>query len=98
MTPLQREAARSLTPKEFIERDEALSVIAQREKAIIFLFWAYGGLLAFTATIILLQGFGWGGFKLDAKFLIWLGGATIGEVAGLAVLVYVSLFKRRDKK
>lgn len=98
MTPLRRKGALSLTAKEFIEREEALSAIAQREKAVRFLFWAYGGLLVFTGAVILLQGFGWGGFKMEAKFLIWLGGATIGEVAGLAALVYGSLFKHRDKE
>jgi hypothetical protein len=91
---LSKEPSQSLTPKEFIEREEALSNIAMRERAITFLFTAYGGLLASTVIIIFLQGFHLGGFNLDSGFLNWLGGATIGEVAGLAGLVYGALFRK----
>lgn len=91
---LSKEPSQSLTPKEFIEREEALSNIAMRERAVTFLFTVYGGLLASTVIIIFLQGFHWGGFNLDPGFLNWLGGATIGEVAGLASLVYGALFKK----
>ena len=91
---LSREPSQSLTPKEFIEREEALSNIAMRERAVTFLFTAYGGLLASTVIIIFLQGFHLWGFNLESGFLNWLGGATIGEVAGLASLVYGALFRK----
>lgn len=89
---LSREPSQSFTPKEFIEREEALSNIAMRERAVTFLFMAYGGLLASTVTIIFLQGFHLWKFNLDSEFLKWLGIATIGEVGGLAALVYGALF------
>lgn len=91
---LSKEVPQALTPKEFIEREEALSTIAMREKAVTFLFWAYGGLLASTVIIIFFQGFHLWGFSLESGFLKWLGGATIGEVAGLAALVYGALFRK----
>ena len=75
-------------------RMEAMSNIALREHAASFLFKAYAGLLASTVLIIFLQGFQLWGFQLDAGFLNWLGAATIGEVAGLAALVYGALFKK----
>ncbi|ETX08554.1 MAG: hypothetical protein ETSY2_04710 [Candidatus Entotheonella gemina] len=92
--PLSKEPAQRLTPKEYIEHEEAMSNIALRERAASFLSKAYAGLLASTVLIIFRQGFHLWGFQLDAKFLNWLGAATIGEVAGLAALVYGALFKK----
>ena len=94
-------SAETLAPKDFIEREEALSTIALRRRALMFLFWAYGGLLAMTVVIILLQGFHLFGFALQTSFLNWLGGVTLTEVASLAAIVYRFLFTRishRDKK
>lgn len=85
----------TLTPKEFIARKQALSDIRLREGALIFLYWAYGGLLTLTMLIMFLQGFKLWGFGLDNALLMWLGGATVGEVAGLAALVYGALFRRK---
>ncbi|MBI5779634.1 MAG: hypothetical protein HZA49_09305 [Planctomycetes bacterium] len=59
-----------------------------------FLLSAYGALLFFTILIIFLQGFKAWGFQLESAFLHWLGGATIGEVGGLALLVYGFFFKK----
>jgi hypothetical protein len=92
--PLSKEPPQRLTPKEYIEHEEAMSNIALREHAASFLFKAYAGLLASTVLIIFLQGFHLWGFQLDAGFLNWLGAATIGEVAGLAALVYGALCKK----
>jgi hypothetical protein len=91
---LSKESSQRLTPKEYIEHEEAMSNIALRERAASFLFKAYTGLLTATILIIFLQGFQLWGFKLDVGFLNWLGAATIGEIAGLAALVYGSLFKK----
>src|SRR5215217_330184 len=94
-------SAETLAPKDFIEREEALSTIALRRWALMFLFCAYGGLLAMTLLIILLQGFHLFGFALETSFLNWLGGVTLTEVASLAAIVYRFLFTRvsnRDKK
>jgi len=59
-----------------------------------FLLCAYGALLFCTMLIIFLQGFKAWGFQLESAFLHWLGGATIGEVGGLALLVYGFFFKK----
>ena len=91
---LSKKPPQRLTPKEYIEHEEAMSTIALRERAASFLFKAYAGLLASTVLIIFLQGFHLWGFHLEAGFLHWLGAATIGEVAGLAALVYGALFRK----
>lgn len=52
-------------------------------------------LLAATMLIIFLQGFSVRGFNLDASFLKWLGAVRLGEVGGLAAMVYGALFRRR---
>jgi hypothetical protein len=82
-----------LTTKEIIERETAFHTMALQRLSVKFLFVAYGGLLASTMVVIFLQGFRFWGFNLDQKFLNWLGGAAIGEIAGLAALVYGALFK-----
>jgi hypothetical protein len=74
---------------------ETLSNIEMRQNAMTFLFCAYGSLLLSTMTVIFLQGFKAYGFALDQNFLNWLGAATIGEVAGLALLVYGALFRKK---
>ncbi len=71
------------------------SIVNLRKGAMNFLYAAYGGILLFTMSIIYLQGFKIWGFHLEPEFLHWLGGATVGEVAGLAVLAYRFLFKKK---
>ena len=85
----------NLTHREFISQRETLSNIEMRQNAVKFLFWAYGGLLLCTMTVIFFQGFKVYGFALEQQFLNWLGAATIGEVAGLAYLVYGALFRKK---
>jgi hypothetical protein len=84
-----------LTIEEFIKREQALSDIALREKALKFLFKAFGGLLACTIVIIILQGFHLWNFTLEIEFLRWLGVATVGEVATLLTIAIGSLFKKK---
>lgn len=67
--------------------------LTQREKIIQFLLWSYGGSLLATMSIFYLQGFKVWGFNLDATLLKWLGGATIGELAGLLTLAVGAVFK-----
>jgi hypothetical protein len=45
-------------------------------------------------VIFYLQGFKAWGFNLDASLLKWLGGATIGEIAGLLTLTFGAVFKK----
>ena len=69
------------------------SDIYLRESVVAFIIFSYSGLLFATLAVILFQGFHLWGFNLPEKFLMWLGGATIGEVGGLALIVHKSLFK-----
>ncbi|MCI0487942.1 MAG: hypothetical protein L0229_15225 [Blastocatellia bacterium] len=85
-----------LSVEEFIKREQALSDIALREKALNFLIRAFGVLLICTILIIIFQGFHIGGFSLEPDFLKWLGIATVGEVATLLTIAIGSLFKRRS--
>ena len=92
---LSKESPTSLTPKEFLDREETLHTIALRERAATFLFISYSLLLFSTMAIFFLQGFNAWNFNLDLEILRWLGGATIGEVGGLAALVYGALFRKK---
>ena len=87
-----------LTLKEYIDHEKAMSTIALRERTVGFLFKAYGWTLGSTIALILLQGFGFLGFKLPIEFLKWLGGATIVELVGLLAMVIGSLFSRKNNE
>lgn len=88
--PLSREPPEKLKPKEFLRAE-----IWMKKIAIIFLLSAYAGVLICTFLIYFFQGFQWHGFNLERSLLRWLGAVTIGEIAGLAALVYGSLFRRK---
>ena len=49
------------------------------------LLWIYMFAVIATFSIVILWGLG--RLELPAKFMNWLGGATIGEIAGLVVMV-----------
>jgi len=66
-----------------IESDQAI-----KRETIRFLRRAYCCSLIATFLIILLQGFKLGGFTLPDSFLHWLGGATVGQIAGLFVMAF----------
>jgi hypothetical protein len=65
-----------------------------QQQIINFLLKAYGGLLTAAMAIFFLQGFQLGGFHLDPELLKWLGGTTVGAVAGLLTLTFGAVFKR----
>jgi hypothetical protein len=94
----ERPSTEVLSPKEFVERVEVFSVLTLRDRATTFLFRIYTALIITTLGIFLLQGFHLWGFNLDLSLLHWLGGAVIGEVAGLAVMVYGFLFQKENGK
>jgi hypothetical protein len=80
-----------LTPKNWATRVEAESW-RLRNIVLVFLLCAFGFLLFTTMGIFFLQGFRVKGFYLPATVLLWLGGATIGEVAGLLILCIRAVF------
>jgi hypothetical protein len=69
--------------------------LGQQDRIISFLLGAYGFLLVTTVVIIFFQGFKAWGFVLDHSLLMWLGGATIGEIGGLLVLTFKAVFQQR---
>ncbi len=77
---------------DYLEKE---SIIELRKQAAKFLYMAYGGILVFTISVVYLQGFKLCGFNISSEFLHWLGAATVGEVAGLAFLVYSFLFGKK---
>lgn len=80
--------------KVWVEEVTTTHIINQQGKIITFLLIAYGGLLVATMVIFYLQGFKAWGFNLDGSLLKWLGGATIGEIAGLLTLTFGAVFKK----
>ncbi|HTZ90176.1 MAG TPA: hypothetical protein VMA71_07540 [Alloacidobacterium sp.] len=80
-----------LTPKNWATRVEAESW-RLRNIVLVFLLCAFGFLLLTTMGVYFLQGFRVYGFYLPANVLLWLGGATIGEVAGLLILCIRAVF------
>jgi hypothetical protein len=63
------------------------SDLTMRSHIVTFLLWAYGGSLTVTFAIFMLQGLSHAtGFQLDRESLRWLGGATVGEIAGLLAI------------
>lgn len=87
----ESEEKERLNVEEFIKRERALSDIGIREKVSKFLLYAYGFSLIATFCLIFLQGFEM--VSLSANLMHWLGGAVIGELAGLFALVIKSVFK-----
>jgi len=68
--------------------------ISLQKQIIAFLLKAYAGLLSATMALFFLQGFQLGGFHLDADLITWLGGTTVGAVAGLLTLTFGAVFRR----
>ncbi len=54
------------------------------------LLWIYMFAVIATFSIVILWGLG--RLELPEKFMNWLGGATIGEVAGLVIFVVKQIF------
>lgn len=88
------ESEENLNAAEFFKEVQAQHIRNMQERGVTFLFRAYGFLILATMTIIFLQGFHAWGFALDPDFLWWLGIAVLGEVSGLAALVYGFFFRR----
>lgn len=91
----------AIIPDYLLERLIALAeredIFYQKRIAIFYLFGIYAILIVSTLTIIFFEGFHIYGFDIDDELLKWLGVSILGEVAGLAVLVYGSLFKGGSK-
>lgn len=86
----------NLSYEEIFKEVQAQHLRNMQERAMNYLLCFYGFVLVCTMAIIFLQGFKAWGFQLPPEFLKWLGGATVGEVGGLAALVYGFFFRKRQ--
>jgi hypothetical protein len=92
---LLKEKPDNITPREWMDLKKEQHHMDWQRKSATFLLWAYGTLLVFTIIIIFLVGWKVGGFELPQPLLTGIAGATIGEVGGLALLVYGFFFKKK---
>ncbi|KPJ51309.1 hypothetical protein AMJ40_00455 [candidate division TA06 bacterium DG_26] len=84
--------AKKLTVEEFVKREYALSEIRIKEKIVLFLLIFYGAAIGATFLLFYLRGFGL--ISLSTTEMKWLGGAVIGELAGLFAIVVKSVFPK----
>jgi hypothetical protein len=76
-----------------LERRKQLQSLAIQKFLVYFACITLGLCSGATLVLFTFQGFHTAGFNLDSTLLQWLGGATIGAIAGLTAIVYQSLFK-----
>jgi hypothetical protein len=81
-----------LSIKDWVTKATADHTILLQKQIVRFLLRAYGGLLAASVLIFLLQGFGIWGFKLSETVLKFIGAGTIGEIGGLLALTFRAAF------
>jgi hypothetical protein len=84
-----------LTVKDWVTKASADHKFHLQKQIVRFLLRAYGALLAASALIFLLQGFGTWGFKLSETMLKFVGAITIGEIGGLLTLTIRGVFVRK---
>ncbi len=84
-----------LTIGDFIQKAKAEHEIEMQAILVKWLVKAFVFLLVSTVIIIFLQGFKAFGFELEKGFLHWLGGAAVGEVAGILVIIIKYLFPKK---
>ncbi len=80
-----------LSIEEFIKKERALSDIEIRETIVRFLLFAYGFSILATFGLFYLKGLGL--ISLSESLMNWLGGAILGELAGLFALVIRGMFR-----
>lgn len=90
--PQSASEAKKLTAEEFIKREYTLSEIRIKERIVTFLLVFYGVAIVATFFLFYLRGFGL--LSLSLTEMKWLGGAVIGELAGLFAIVIKSVFPR----
>lgn|GEM_PF-2513785 len=84
--------AKRLTVEEFIKREYVQSEIRIKERIVTFLLVFYGVAIAATFLLFYLRGFGL--LSMSLTEMKWLGGAVIGELAGLFAIVMKSVFPK----
>ena len=70
-----------------------LQTMEHRDKAVNWCLWIFSASLSCTLLIYLLQGFSVKGFSLPSELLTGLGIATVGQVAGLVMVLFKFLFR-----
>jgi uncharacterized membrane protein YqjE len=80
--------------KQKAELEEQLRNMQRQDRVLMILTLIFTALIVFSLVIILLNGFGIGGFQIDTTTLNLLAGSTIAEVAGLLAIALRGIFKR----
>lgn len=113
MKKIRKEGIEKIIPIDYLRSElEREALALQREKEalsawrrglrwqnalLLVLSVEFGFLLLFTAVVILLDGFGVGGFQISDQVINGLVYSTVGAVAGLITIAVRSLFAgRRD--
>lgn len=91
--PEEKWAEEELSVAELIKKERALSDIGIRERIVGFLLGAYGFTILATFGLFYLEGLGM--ISLGKSIMNWLGGAVIGELAGLFSLVIRGMFGKK---
>jgi hypothetical protein len=68
------------------------------ERILTTLIWVFVGAIILTFAAIFFEGFHVGGFSLETSVLLLLGGATIGEAAGLLTITISAVLGLRTEK
>jgi len=95
-SPVRRSRSPSSSPaiKDWVTQVTTENQINLQQQIVTVLLRAYGGLLVTAVGAFYLQGFNAWGFHLDDKLMMWLGGATIGAIAGFITLSLKGVFKK----
>jgi len=83
----------TLPSKAWISRYAELRTIEQKDKAVKWTLTVFAATLFCTFGIYLLEGFNVMGFSLPGPLLKSLEWSTVGQMAGLATVVFRFLFK-----
>lgn len=87
---LRKEGADTLDALDLVKAVQNLSDIGLREMLTIFLLALFGA--STIATYVLIFFWGFKLIELPSPFVHWLGGATVGEISGLLVIIVKSIF------
>lgn len=71
-----------------LERRKQLQDLAIQKFLVYFPCLTLGICCLITLALFVFQGFHTAGFSLDQSLMHWMGGATIGAIGGLAMIVY----------
>ena len=81
-----------------LRRKRALQDLQIQKFLVYFACVTLGASCLTTLVIFVLQGFHTAGFDLDKSLMHWMGGATLGSIGGLAMIVYKRLIRQTHRE